>query len=265
MTTIDTSIASPGLSYAIYPSLSGKRAFVTGGATGIGAAMVRAYADQGVHVGFIDIAETEGRQLCRSITDAAGAAWFRKVDVTDIAAMQAAIADFAKVEGPIDVLVNNVANDSRHEMQDVTPDVWNQSFDVNLRPAFFAIQAVAEQMIARKRGSIINFGSISWKAKVDSMPAYTTAKAAVHGLTRSFVKPLGAAGVRINTVLPGWVMTERQITLHLDAEGEQFLRANQPLAGRITPEDTAAMALFLSADDSALCTGQEFTVDGGWT
>lgn len=264
MTTIDAPLASARRAFAAYPSLKGKCAFVTGGATGIGAAMVQAYADQGVTVGFIDIAEQQGQQLCQQITETGGTAWFRRVDVTDIAALQTAIAEFSDAVGPVDILVNNVANDTRHAMQDLTPEGWNQSFDVNLRPAFFAIQAVAETMIARKQGSIVNFGSISWKAKVDSMPAYTTAKAALHGLTRSFVKPLGAAGVRINTVLPGWVMTDRQIALHLDAEGEVFLQANQPLAGRITPEDAAAMALFLSADDSAMCTGQEFSVDGGW-
>ncbi|UWQ17231.1 SDR family NAD(P)-dependent oxidoreductase [Jannaschia sp. M317] len=245
--------------YATYPSLDGTRAFVTGGATGIGAAIVRMLAGQGVAVGFVDLATEAGEALAADLPGA----WFRRVDVTDTSALRAAIGDFADA-GPIDTLVNNVANDTRHDWREVTPDQWDRVLAVNLRPAFFAIQAVAPGMIDRRRGSVINYGSISWKAKLPSMPAYTSAKAAIHGLTRSFVEPLGAAGARINTVVPGWVMTDRQKTLHYDAAGAEMLAAKQPLAGQIQPEDAAALTTFLAADDSAMCTGQEFTIDGGW-
>lgn len=242
--------------FATFPSLAGKRVFITGGATGIGAAMVHAFVGQGALVGFVDIAEKEGSALA----DNTGAV-FRKVDVTDTAALKSAIAEF----GAVDVLVNNVANDTRHDWRMVTEDSWDASMAVNLRPAFFAIQAVAEGMMARQNGSIINFGSISWKVKLGSLPGYTTAKSAIHGLTKSFVSELGASGVRINTVLPGWVMTERQKHEHWSEEGAKMLAANQPLLGEIQPEDAAALVLFLAADDSRMCTGQDFTIDGGWT
>lgn len=242
--------------FAIYPSLAGKRAFVTGGATGIGAAIVRSLSGQNMQVGFVDINQAEGKALANEI-----GADFHHVDVTDIDALQNAISNF----GNVDILINNVANDTRHDWRKVTPSDWDHRFAINLRPAFFAIQTVAEGMIAREYGSIINIGSISWKAKHGGMPAYTSAKSATHGLTRSFVDELGAAGVRINTVMPGWVMTERQRTEHFDEAGAVSLAANQPLRGMIAPEDAAALVAFLAADDSAMCTGQEFTIDGGWT
>ncbi len=251
--------------FGLYPSLKGRCVFVTGGATGIGASMVRAFARQGMRIGFVDIDDAAGPALASELNANGNSVCFSKVDVAEISALQAAIAKFERGFGPVDVLVNNVANDTRHDWRDLTPDQWDKTMAVNLRPAFFAIQAVAGGMIDRKQGSIINFGSISWKAKHDGMPAYTSAKAAIHGLTRSFVKPLGAAGVRINTVMPGWVMTERQLREHFDEESGTILAENQPLAGRISADDAAAMAVFLAAADSAMCTGQEFTIDGGWT
>ncbi len=241
---------------AIYPSLAGKRVFVTGGATGIGAAVVRAFSSQGCDVGCIDIAAEAGALLQQETGCEFGA-----VDVTDVTALQAAVGAF----GDVDVLVNNVANDTRHDWRDVTPETWDHGFAVNLRPSFFAIQSVAPRMLSQNSGSIINIGSISWKAKHGEMPAYTTAKSAAHGLTRSFVGELGAAGVRINTVMPGWIMTERQKREHFDAKGALALAANQPLRGMIAPENVASLVLFLGADDSAMCSGQEFTIDGGWT
>lgn len=242
--------------FANYPSLTGKRAFVTGGATGIGAAIVRSLSRQGMQVGFVDIAQAQGQELAHEV-----GADFYHVDVTDIAALQHAIVSF----GAVDTLVNNVANDTRHDWRKVTPDAWDHAFAINLRPSFFSIQAVADGMIARGSGSIINIGSISWKAKHGGMPAYTTAKSAAHGLTRSFVEALGAAGVRINTIMPGWVMTQRQKVNYFDEAGAAYLAANQPLRGMIAPDDAAALVAFLAADDSAMCTGQEFTIDGGWT
>lgn len=242
--------------FATYPSLLGRRAFVTGGATGIGEAIVRSMAQQNMHVGFIDIAKQQGEALAAEV----GGEFFN-VDVTDVSALRDAISRF----GSVDVLVNNVANDTRHDWRDVMPEDWDNRFAVNLRPAFFAIQAVAKDMITKQAGSIINFGSISWKSKHGGMPAYTTAKSAIHGLTRSFVDELGAAGVRINTVMPGWIMTDRQKNEHMGDDGAAILAEKQPLKGEIMPDDVAAMVAFLAADDSAKCTGQEFTIDGGWT
>lgn len=241
--------------FAIYPSLKNRRIFITGGATGIGSSIVRASARQGAIVAFIDLAQEAGQALANET-----GAEFTHLDVTDTKAMQAVLADF----GETDCLVNNVANDTRHAWRTLEPAQWDAAMAINLRPAFFAIQAAAPGMIDRRRGSIINFGSISWKVMIGAMPAYTTAKAAIHGLTRSFTTELGAAGVRINTVVPGHVMTERQFALHHDAESEAELRANQKLPGYIQPEDAAALVMFLAADDSAMCTGQEFTIDGGW-
>lgn len=251
--------------FGTYPSLRGQYAFVTGGATGIGAAIVSAYAAQGVHVGFVDINAEAGTALRRSLEADGAPVWFRKVDVTQIGDLQNAIADFSAEAGPVDLLVNNAANDTRHGWREVTPSSWNEALAVNLHPVFFAIQAVATGMMARQRGSIINFGSISWKAKHGGMPAYTTSKAAIHGLTRSFVQELGASGVRINTVVPGWVLTGRQMAEHFGEDGREILDQNQPLRGEITERDVAALVMFLSAQDSSMCTGQEFTLDGGWT
>ena len=161
------------------------------------------------------------------------------------------------------MLVNNAANDQRHEWQDVTPDYWDERMAINLRPMFFAIQSVAPQMKRLGGGSIVNFGSISWKNAMGGMPAYTTAKAAVHGLTRGFARDLGQDGIRVNTVLPGWVMTERQKKLWLDEAAEKLLDQVQCLKGRLQPEDLARMVLFLASDDARMCSAQEFTVDGG--
>lgn len=246
---------------AQYPSLKGARVYVTGGATGIGAAMVRAFAGQGAQVGFLDIATEEGAALAAEAPDRIR---FDHVDVTDVAALQAALARAEADWGGIDVLVNNVANDSRHDWRELTPESWDANHAVNLRPMVFAIQSVAPGMIARGRGSILNFGSTAWKARLGNAIAYNAAKAAVHGVTRTMTNELGAAGVRINTVVPGWVLTERQRRLHYDAAGKAWKEQSQPMAGELMPQDLAALALFLGADDSRMCTGQEFTMDGGW-
>lgn len=250
--------------FATYPSLAGMNAFVTGGATGIGAALVKAYAAQGAKVGFVDINADAGNELCQSLRDAGASVWFQAVDVCDIHALQAAITTYKGTSAPLDILVNNVANDTRHDWRDVTVDDWDRAMAVNLRPTFFAIQSVAADMIRRKKGAIVNFGSIAWKAKHGGMPAYTTAKAAIHGLTRSFIREFGTSGVRVNTVLPGMVLTTRQLAEHYSEDVDEILKQNQPMAGRITEEDVASLVMFLSADDSKMCTGQEFTLDGGW-
>lgn len=248
-----------------FPSLRNKTVFVTGGGSGIGAAIVEAFVDQGARVAFVDIEEAASRSLCESVRVHYGTApHFTRCDITDIAALQATIDKVGRDLGDIGVLVNNAGNDTRHNWKDVTPDYWDQRMAINLRPMFFTIQSVAPQMKRLGNGSVINFGSISWKTALGGMPGYTTAKAAVHGLTRGMARDLGRDGIRVNTVLPGWIMTDRQKKLWLDAAGEKLLDQAQCLKGRIQPVDVARLVLFLASDDARMCSAQEFTIDGGW-
>jgi D-xylose 1-dehydrogenase len=251
--------------FAKFPSLRGKAVFVTGGGSGIGAAIVESFVEQGARVAFVDIDEAASRSVCDSLRAQYGAApQFTRCDITDIAAMQSVIEKVGRDLGDIGVLVNNAANDMRHDWKDVTPGYWDERMAINLRPMFFAIQSVAPQMKRLGGGSIINFGSISWKVRMGGAAAYTTAKAAVHGLTRGMARDLGQDGIRVNTVLPGWVMTERQKKLWLDEAGEKLLDQEQCLRGRIEPIDVARLVMFLASDDARMCSAQEFTVDGGW-
>ncbi len=252
-------------SYARHPSLKNLTVFITGGGSGIGAAIVESFVDQGSKVAFVDIDEASSRALCDRLQQQYGAApLFLPCDIRDVTALRTAIARSADAFGDISVLVNNAASDTRHDWREVTPDYWDDRMAINLRPMFFAIQAVAPGMQRRGGGSIINFGSISWKKSTGGMPAYTTAKAAIHGLTRSFARDLGGDGIRVNTVVPGWVMTERQMKLWLTKEGEREIDAAQCIRGRVMPVDLARMVLFLASKDAEMCTAQEFTVDGGW-
>ena len=250
--------------FARYPSLSGRPVVISGGATGIGEALVRAFADQGCAVGFVDIAEAEGVALAAALCADGHKVRFTRCDVTDIAAYRQAIAGFEATHGAARVLVNNAAHDERHDWRGVTPEEWDRRQAVNLKHAFFAIQAVAPGMIAAGGGSIINLGSISWMIMSPRIPAYLTAKAAAHGLTRAMARELGKDGVRVNTLAPGAVMTERQKRLWVDAAYERQLDEAQALAGRVMPEDVARMALFLASDDARMITAQDFLVDGGW-
>lgn len=250
---------------ARYPSLQGKVVFITGGGTGIGAAIVESFLDQGSKVAFVDIDEIGSHKLIdRLKVEYRAEPLFIKCDITDINALRRSITDVALQFGDVDVLVNNAANDQRHKWQDVTPEYWDERMSVNLRPMFFAIQSVLPRMIAKKAGSIINMGSMSWKAKNGGMPAYTSAKAAIHGLTRGLARDVGKSNIRVNTIVPGWVMTERQLALWIDAEAEKEIDRQQCLAGRVMAVDLARMVLFLASDDSKMCSAQEFTVDAGW-
>jgi NAD(P)-dependent dehydrogenase (short-subunit alcohol dehydrogenase family) len=255
-----------GLSrFARYPGLEGQSVVITGGGSGIGAAIVESFVHQGSKTAFVDIDAKASEKLCRQIEKRHGKApLFIPCDLKDIAMLRAAVAAAAKAHGPIATLVNNAANDQRHDWTGVTPDYWDERMATNLRPMFFAIQAVVPHMKRRRGGSIINFGSISWKVPQGGMPAYTTAKAAVHGLTRGMARDLGQDGIRVNTVVPGWVMTERQLKLWVTPESEKELDKAQCLKGRIQPIDLARMVLFLASDDARMCTAQEFTVDAGW-
>ncbi|HEY8576157.1 MAG TPA: SDR family oxidoreductase [Devosia sp.] len=250
--------------FARYPSLHGVPVVISGGASGIGECLVREFAAQGAKVGFVDIQAERGQQLATEIVAAGQTALFAACDITDVAAYQAAINTFAEANGDALVLVNNAAHDQRHDWIEVTPAYWDDRMAVNLKHAFFAIQAVAPGMIKAKRGSIINTGSISWMIMSPKIPVYETAKAATHGLTRAMARELGPHGVRVNSLVPGWVMTERQLTHWVDAEAERQIDATQALAGRVYPEDVARMALFLAAEDSAMISAQQFLVDGGW-
>ena len=251
---------------ARYPSLDGRNVFITGGGSGIGATTVAAFAAQGARVAFVDVAEAPSRALVDGVA-AAGLPrpWWQKCDVRDIAALQAAIAAAAAEIGDFHVLVNNVANDDRHTLESVTPAYYDDRIAINQRAALFALQAVVPGMRRLGFGSIVNLGSVSWQLKSGEMPCYTIAKSAVNGLTRGTAAQLGRNRIRVNTVTPGWVMTERQKQLWLTPEGERDIERNQCLPDRVQPEDIAAMVLWLAADDSHMCTAQEFTVDGGWT
>ena len=250
--------------YARYPSLDGAPVVISGGASGIGEALVRNFAAQGARVGFVDIQDERGAALASELTDAGQTALFTRCDITDTQAYQAAIAGFATSHGDALVLVNNAAHDQRHEWDEVTSAYWDDRMAVNLKHAFFAIQAVAPGMIKAKRGSIINMGSISWMIMSPKIPVYETAKAATHGLTRGMARELGKHGIRVNSLAPGWVMTERQLTHWVDAAAEAQIDATQALAGRVSPDDVARMTLFLAAEDSAMISAQQFIVDGGW-
>ncbi|MBM3596717.1 MAG: SDR family oxidoreductase [Alphaproteobacteria bacterium] len=251
---------------AIYPSLRGKVVFITGGGSGIGASIVEHFCAQRCEVAFVDIAVAEATSLVDRIA-ARGLPrpLFVQCDLRDIAALQAAIDRVGRELGTIRVLVNNAGNDDRHHFAKVTPDYWDDRVAVNLRHQFFAAQAVHAGMKAAGGGSIINFGSISWMNAEGGYAAYTASKAAVHGLTRSLARDFGPDNIRANTVVPGWIMTERQIKLWLDESGERQIQENQCLKEKLYPPDIARMVLFLAADDSRLCTAQNFVVDAGWT
>lgn len=251
-------------SFASYPSLRGRTVFITGGGSGIGASEVMHFAAQGSRVAFVDIDDKAADTVIRAVRDAGDSPpFYQHCDLKDIDALRQAIRNAAEQLGPITVLVNNAANDQRHRWEDVTVEFWDERMATNLRHQFFAIQAVAPMMRAAGGGSIINFGSISWHTNHGEMPAYTTAKAAIEGLTKGMARDLGADNIRVNTVIPGWVMTQRQIDLWLTAEAETNLLKAQCLKEKVYPPDLARMVLWLASDDSRMCTAQMWVVDGG--
>jgi D-xylose 1-dehydrogenase len=250
------------MSFAIYPSLKDVVVFVTGGASGIGEEIVRAFAAQGSHVGFIDMDEQRGRTLADKLARK-GTIHFEVADLRDIEALRRSFKALEAALGPATVLVNNAARDDRHGWEEVTPEYYDERIATNIRHMFFAIQTVAPGMIKAGKGSIINFGSNSWWEKTGGMPVYTTAKAAVHGMTRSFARDLGPHRIRVNTVVPGWVMTERQKTLWATPEKLERHRQNQCLPDLIEPVYLARMVLFLASDDAAMCTANNYMVEAG--
>ncbi len=246
--------------FAIYPSLEGKTVFVTGGASGIGELIVRAFAVQKARVGFIDLDEDGSGALADELGEDVV---YEICDLRDIDALKAAFARLQERLGPAAVLVNNAARDDRHSWQDVTAEYFDERVATNLRHMFFAIQAVAPGMIEAGGGSIINMGSNSWWEAGGGFPAYTTSKAAVHGLTRTMARDLGDHRIRVNTVVPGWIMTERQKTLWATEEALEAHRKRQCLPDLIEPVYVARMVVFLASDDAAMCSANNYMVEAG--
>jgi NAD(P)-dependent dehydrogenase (short-subunit alcohol dehydrogenase family) len=244
--------------FAIYPSLKGRSVFVSGGGSGIGASIVEHLAAQGSKVAFVDINEPASKEVA-----AKTGAQFLKCDIKDTKAYQAALAEVAAKQGFITVLVNNAAHDERHKLEDVTPEFWDDRIAVNLRHAFFAIQAVVPGMKKAGGGSIVNFSSISYHTMTANLAVYQAAKAATIGMTRGLARDLGGDKIRLNSITPGWIMTQRQIDKWLTPEAEADLMKSQVLKEKVYPPDIARMVLFLAADDSRLISAQNFVVDGG--
>lgn len=246
--------------FATYPSLRGKTVIVTGGASGIGAEIVKAFAAQGSRVGFLDLDSEASAKLVDGLS---GDVAYEVCDLRDIDAMRSEIAALKSQLGPVQVLVNNAARDDRHDWTEISPDYWDERMHTNLRHMFFAIQAVAPDMIAAGAGAIVNLGSNSWWEAGGGFPAYATAKGAVHGLTRTMARDLGKHRIRVNTVVPGWIMTERQKALWATPEALEKHRDRQCLPDLIAPVYVARMVVFLASDDAAMCTANNYMVEAG--
>jgi NAD(P)-dependent dehydrogenase (short-subunit alcohol dehydrogenase family) len=249
---------------ATYPSLKDRVVLVTGGGSGIGEEIVRQFARQGSRVAFLDIKVEASELLVRSLAAEGRRVVFRDCDLTDIGTLRAAIAAIQDELGPITILINNAANDQRHPMEDVTPEYWDDRMAVNIKHQFFAAQAVVPGMAAAGGGVIVNLGSSSWMLRQGGMPCYTTAKSAVMGLTRSLATDLGPKNIRVVCVVPGWIMTQRQIDNWLTPEAEVDLLKSQCLKRKLYPPDIARPVLFFASDEAAGCTAQAYVVDGGW-
>lgn len=249
---------------AIYTDLENKVVVVTGGGSGIGEAIVKRFADQRCKVGFIDIAKDASEALAADLSRKGFAVHFEHADLKDIAALRQAISNIRAKLGPVQVLVNNAAHDERHKTPEVTPEFWDDRMAVNLRHQFFASQAVLPDMQAAKSGAIVNFGSISWMIGQGGMAAYTAAKSAVLGLTRSLARDYGPDNIRVNAIAPGWIMTERQIEKWLTPEALAETMQRQSLKRKLVPDDVAKVAVFLASEEASAITGQHYIVDGGW-
>ena len=254
------------MSYANYPSLKDRSVLVTGGGSGIGAGLVSHFAQQGAKVGFIDVDVRASEALVAQLTGPSlHAPMFIRCDVTDTGSLKRVIGELNDAMGPITVLVNNAGNDDRHSFDEVTPEYWDQRMNVLLKHYFFAAQTLFPTMQQSGGGSIINFSSTTWLMGEGGYVCYTTAKAAIYGMTRSLARDFGVADIRVNAVLPGWIMTERQIENWITPQAEAEIERNQAIKHKLYPEDVARMVLFLGADDSRMITGQRFIVDGGWS
>lgn len=251
------------MTFAQYPSLKGRAVFITGGATGIGAELVRAFVEQGAIVTFIDILSTEGERLSEDLAVASIRPTFQSVDVTDVAQLQASIRRAIQQHGRLDVLINNVADDSRHTPLEVSETSWRKCLAINLDSAFFAAQAAIPVMQSQGGGVILNLSSINALFGPIDMPGYVAAKAALLGLTKSLARQYGGDLIRVNAILPGWVVTQRQLDHWLTKEAEIKWSELVAIKERILPADVARLTLFLAADDSQRITAQSFIIDAG--
>jgi NAD(P)-dependent dehydrogenase (short-subunit alcohol dehydrogenase family) len=250
---------------AVYPSLEDRVVVVTGGASGIGEAIVEAFVRQAARVVFLDIQDEAAESLvARFVDEGVRAPTYGRCDLLDIAELQRTVEDIVERFGAVDVLVNNAGDDSRHTVESVTAESWDRTMAINLKQQFFMVQAVAPAMRAARRGSIINVGSIAWVIPSTNVPVYVAAKAAIVGMTRTLAHEFGGDDVRVNCVMPGAIVTERQKRLHLTDEYKAEVLANQALKRLIVPEEVAGLVLFLAADDSSAITSQSYVVDGGW-
>jgi NAD(P)-dependent dehydrogenase (short-subunit alcohol dehydrogenase family) len=250
------------MAFATYSSLKDRTVFITGGASGIGAAFVQAFHDQGSRVAFVDLDEAAGQALAGTL---GASAWFRHCDVTEADALQAAIRDAAAALGPVTVLINNVANDTRQAAAEVTPEAWRKGLAVNLDPTFIAATTVYPMMRDAGGGSIVNLSSINALLGPGELPTYSAAKGAINSLSKSLARAWGPDRIRVNALSPGWVVTPRQLELWLTPEAEAEWSKLVALKDRIMPEDIARAALFLASDDSRMMTGQNMVVDAGRT
>jgi NAD(P)-dependent dehydrogenase (short-subunit alcohol dehydrogenase family) len=250
---------------ATYSDLENKVVLVTGGGSGIGEAIVRRFAEQGCKVAFIDIATDPSLKLASELNERGLPVRYEHADLTDIGALRTAIASVRENLGPVEVLVNNAAHDERHATSDVTPEYWDDRFAVNLKHQFFAAQAVLPDMQDANRGVIINFGSFSWMIGQGGMAAYTAAKSAILGLTRSLARDYGQYNIRVNAIAPGWIMTQRQLDKWLTPEAERDLMQRQCLKRKLMPDEIAGFTVFLASDEASACTNQQYVVDGGWS
>ena len=250
--------------FATYPSLADKVVVITGGGQGIGAAAVEHFSLQGSRVAFLDLANEPSETLVRALTPRSQhAPLYLRCDLTDIPSLQSALAEISAKLGPPAILINNAANDERHRFEEVTPAYWDQRIAVNLRHQFFAAQAVGPAMKAAGHGSIINMSSISWIIPSPDLSIYNMAKSAIIAMTRSLAHELGTANIRVNSILPGAIFTERQRRLHPPGY-EEYVLKSQSLKRLLLPDDVARLMLFLAADDSSAITGQSHIIDGGW-
>ena len=251
--------------YATYPSLRGRRVLVTGGATGIGRALVQAFVAQGAQVALLDVQDDAAHALVEQLRPTASLLpRFYHCDVTDVAALRQTVVAIEREFGDVDVLVNNAGNDVRHRIEDVTPELWDSLMAVNLKQQFFLCQSVLPGMRRLGRGSIVNMSSIAWMIPSTGVPVYAAAKAAIVGMTRTLAHELGAENIRVNAVLPGAIATERQQRLWLTPEYTAEVLSRQALKRLIQPEEVARLVLFLAADDSAAITNQSYVIDGGF-
>jgi NAD(P)-dependent dehydrogenase (short-subunit alcohol dehydrogenase family) len=250
--------------YATYPDLKGKRVVITGGGSGIGAELTTAFAGQGAQVVFLDIAEEASRALENTLSGSPIAPSFVKCDLTNLDELQAVFARIQQDIGGVDILLNNAANDDRHDIEDVTAAYWDSRMNVNLRHMFFCTQAVLAGMKERGHGAILNFGSISWHLPHTRLHLYMTAKAAIEGMTRALARDAGQFGIRANTIIPGAVRTPRQQALWHNPEEEARILAGQCMPERVEMQDVAALALFLASNNARHCSGREYFVDAGF-